>query len=1538
MALKNSKVLSDEENDKSNDSLGNSRVVDSSDGNKLDNSEVLSRQQKIQNNIQEREQISQTNRLTEGVSPTEQVFQNIQEGQDLEFSVVADQDNEQQQANIRSSVSTPANPDPRDTPSTATQIATGIAKGGARDLLDISGEAVETVTPLEDVDERALEQAGLEDTPSLTKEVAQGTARDIGALGQPVAEALTFGAIDEPNFDSVVADFIYGENTEELGFAESGREIRGAERQGESEGVFNVVDPVLGVSLSLVDALPGAGSVDEATRFGLRASDDVVSGVTDTVRRSADEIAQTSDTQRINEILQQNLDEDLLRQADEATLSEDLSRVSDELSGVTNRQEVRNRANRFQQTTTLNRVQEDISEETGQLVDDLQRAESSEDVFRRLTDQNTRLGRNIKDDIARESANKIARTSNRSEIVDQVSDVVLRSFDGGASNLSNQFLPDVISPRDADQRLTAVENQIESAYLRSSNNFDDVSQGVKQELDEAAANNTRPSWMSDEISIDTVKELSEKDDIAYSRDLSQNEFNQAVNETIDQIDIRTGVQTQDIRESADTVLAREIDESQTAPQAERALLDNTRAPAGQKSKMFEGEEFSAPTPPPEPDDVTSKPQNQSIRDYIFEDTQQALNERYKVDFSEEIRDKLDTITPTRTLEDGDLKNYQSFRGSLEDYWTNIREFAEDNWIRVKKLMRDENVEVTEANDAYMAETLMHGRVGGRASNIKNDVRKIDRDMRTFGNRYNMTVDEFEKEVNDYLLAKHAPERNAVHGEKAAGITDEQAQKVLNKIDESEYSSEVKNVADRIRAINDKMLDTLRDGSLIGDDLYNQLREQYSNHVPLYRLFDESEAAGNKLNMAGKALDQKSNGLQRAVGSQRDIESIYGNVVFNYKQALKRAEQNRVNLSTLKFAEDNKDLDLFKKLDPQEGQKRAMRDDDRVLTARLKGEPQYLEIKDDSLATAFKNTNTYAWPDELRAVANFTRIYAGLNTRYVPGFAFSNKVRDLQEMATYMAAKKEGGFKAAGRAVSREKESAGAIMDWLRGKDTPRAQLYEQMRMDGGTTGGLGLSSTKDAIETDLKDIRARTRSATRRTGANIARYVNNWNKIFEDSTRLSAYKEALNNGASRQRAAFIAKNASINFNKKGTAGNFINGAYMFANASIQGSRKMLHAMKDPKVAAGVISTVTGATYAVNSWNDTIDPDWRNKVTAYDRKASLPIMIPDGSGGVTYFTIPVSWGLKPVKVAADETYDMAFSDKETNVAGSVGKITTSMANAYNPVGGNDLISVASPTITDIPFDLARNRAWYGGKIAPDFNRNAPDHIQYFESLEDTATGEKAIGLTRGLSQIGIEWSPNSVVYGVEQIIGGAGRTVTDTLNTVQNLTDEDVPAKQTLSESPITQRFIQRRSEEELGSESEGIKEINQLLKDQAEERFYLEQKAEEALQQFQEIPKQEANKRFKQLQEVNPRLADELEKVKREKENQLTYTQRRIKDLGVENGMRAKYVWKKIQDLETPELKNELYKEYKEKGIISDQVDEQIRTLKDRATQTEQGQ
>jgi hypothetical protein len=779
-------------------------------------------------------------------------------------------------------------------------------------------------------------------------------------------------------------------------------------------------------------------------------------------------------------------------------------------------------------------------------------------------------------------------------------------------------------------------------------------------------------------------------------------------------------------------------------------------------------------------------------------------------------------TPTKTssnspvlssLEQSNPKQAEIARKEYTDYkqavdkvinskWNNIRERFQDSFIKMRKLQEEvaKGKPIPDNLNVDQAETLFHGRVNAKLEDVGQAIRDVDSSIVRAAKTSKVSPDEFRTDVDSYLHAIHAPERNAKLGDGAAGITNADAQKTIDALKATGRYNAIKSEADKLLEINRQTLDILLDGQLIDKATHTLLRDTYKNHVPLLRIMDEgADMAGM---MSGKGFDVKSSGLKKAKGSNKEVANITGNIVQAVEQAIIRSEKNLVNLTTARFAREHSDLGIIKEIRPKaigktfDEQGAILEDLSRnpnIITFFENGKKKFLEVQDPSLAKVLKGVNVESVPTILRPIAFLTRLYGQLHTRFNYEFAFSNSIRDAQEMAVDMASRSGMGFGGAGKSAAKIPASQKAVADFIFGRDTEGARLYKQMREDGGTTGGLGLSSRQE-IDMEIARIQKLNQSNPRKAAERALRAIDNWNRVFEDGTRLAVYKSALERGLSRKQAAVLAKESTINFNKKGTSGPIINGLYMFSNASIQGTTKVLRAMKKPKVAAAVVVSMGAAIEMANQWNDSVDPDWREKVTKWDRSSNLVIMFPTEDGSASYMTIPVSWGLKPIKVTLEAMSDLARGEQDA--LDGMEAILTSVVTSYNPLAGDEsLLRTLTPTVLKTPVEIASNRGWHGNQIKPAYDIDAPASSQYFKSLGNTASGRLAIDTTEYLSDKGVvELSPADVNYAFQQYSGGLGRSITKIVNAVASIgDDEPLPA----NERPILSRFFKTRDQEQV---------------------------------------------------------------------------------------------------------------------------------------------
>lgn len=876
-----------------------------------------------------------------------------------------------------------------------------------------------------------------------------------------------------------------------------------------------------------------------------------------------------------------------------------------------------------------------------------------------------------------------------------------------------------------------------------------------------------------------------------------------------------------------------------------------------------------------------------------------------------------------------ISAYDNFRNKVSNKWTKIVENFQNNKNRIEKLVNSPEAKVTEASDPALAHTLYSGRLDTRMRAVQDELKATVTDTVKAAKDSKVSYQSFKDDVNDYLHSQHAPERNAQLGEGAAGITDEEAAKMQADLQAKPHFAQIKELSDKLLEMNKKTLDTLYAGGaahgVIDKETYDLLRNTYKNHVPLNRIFEGEQNIGDVL--TGKGFDVRGSGLKRAKGSAREVADIYTNVTSSLASAVQRVEKNLVDNATYEFIKANEDMGFGHVLNRPPSSSA----DPSVLQLRVHGKDKYVKFADQALADQFKAVGNERLPTLLKWVESFTRFYSGVATRFNPEFVLSNKFRDLQEAMVYAGSEGKLNAGSSVKVLAREAklQNEKAILDHMRGIDSEGARAYQEMLDNGGATGGMALSTRKQ-IETTLEDIEKLAQSRPRQAMQATLGKIDQANEIFENSTRLSIYREARAQGLSEKAAASLAKESTVNFNRKGKWGSVINSLYMFSNASLQGSAKMIKAMRNPKVLAATATTVGTAVFLSNKHNDSVDPDWRDKVNKFDRASNMVIVLQGGDGKkFKYLTVPVSYALKPFKVAFDGAYDLASGTKDTSAKNVLESTVASVINGYNPVGGTDLGSALTPTFADVPREIGVNKKWTGSKIRPDADADLPDSRQYFDSLKDTPLGRMSIALTKTLSDHHIaEWSPANMAYAIEQYAGGTGAFGGKVYNTVIN----SVEGKPTPpSDVPFVSRFYKSVDGNELESRQDQASGDSATIKDirseGAKESFDKKQDLKSVIQNIKngKTP-QERKKTFNDFISAHPDQAKDL--ISEAQKEGKSFKQTQIESLQIKNGERAKFIFEKMNSIKDKEKKKKFFDELVTSGVLTPEVIKQIGSLK----------
>ncbi|WP_428398324.1 LPD38 domain-containing protein [Marinobacter salarius] len=805
---------------------------------------------------------------------------------------------------------------------------------------------------------------------------------------------------------------------------------------------------------------------------------------------------------------------------------------------------------------------------------------------------------------------------------------------------------------------------------------------------------------------------------------------------------------------------------------------------------------------------------------------------------------------------------------------------------VQKNIQDQFGEIPDPANAYRAEELFHGKV-------ENDVRLIQENMVEPLAKEMSENDVSLKQLDEFLYALHAPERNRVIAERnpkipegGSGMTDAEAAAIIAKVEKEGKLKQYQALAKRVHDMLAMRRKILKSAGLLDEDTVGAWEASYTNYVPLKGwAADEQQSDMPRI---GKGFAIAGKESQMAAGRKSKAASPLANTISDLSEAVLRRRKNEVGQSFMNlvqaypndnywriYTDENPEVErkAVRVKDPATGKMKVeVREQtipmammsDRYFTTKVDGKTHYIKIEDQRLMNAMRNIG----PDNsnllIRSLAAVTRIMSSLNTSYNPEFVISNFSRDIQTALLNLTSEqssedgKARGKKIAAKTLKDVATSIRAINASLKGK-TLKGKAgewqarFDQFRADGAKTGWFDM---KD-IDGQMKDLERMISLAGGsplsirglRRGFNIITdWVENTNSAIENGVRLSAYVNAIEAGIPRSQAASLAKNMTVNFNRKGELGTMMNALYMFANASVQGTANFVRTLGrlngvkgDPmlrrmhtaqKIAVGM--AVGG--FALSMLNrlvageDDDEVNWWDKVPDYIKERNIVIMksLVGGEPG-EYWTIPLPYGYNIFPVIGTSMEHMAFSDKS---AGDIaGNVVLAALGSFSPIGFEEsqeaygvIAKNIMPTILRPVASISLNENFMGGPIFKEnfpFGTQKPDSALYFRSTPE-AFKELAEGLNEatGGSEFrsgAVDLSPDVMQFLVGYYGGGAYDFFTSRspsfltkLATGVELEDREIPFIRKLTGSVLPYEdqsiFYDRRNEiQQLADERKNLK-------------------------------------------------------------------------------------------------------------------------------------
>ena len=765
---------------------------------------------------------------------------------------------------------------------------------------------------------------------------------------------------------------------------------------------------------------------------------------------------------------------------------------------------------------------------------------------------------------------------------------------------------------------------------------------------------------------------------------------------------------------------------------------------------------------------------------------------------------------------------------------------QDKFIDLKKIIGEVNKlngQVSDDMNAYMKEELFHGKVSKQTLDFtKRELLPLLQEMQRLG----LNGDEVQK----YLWYRHAEERNKKiasinknFSDMGSGVETAVANKYLNSLSAAQ-KSKLDRIAARVDKIVKETKDLMEKEGLITPEIRKQWDNQYKYYVPLEREEKDYEGAGMGMGQGFSVTPS----VKKALGSILPVENILANVIATRERTIVRAEKNHVAKALFSLAVKAPNPDFWIAVTPsalkagskvigelqrfgfnlndiqniaaepmqryqsdsgfvEERINSNLRNKDNVLHLMIDGREHLVIFNNrdpvaNRLAKALKNIDAGTMGIAMSTAGAITRWFAAINTQYNPIFGIINLLRDQSTAMFNLSTTPIAGMQ---KQVYGDSFSAmKGIWEQLRAEQRGQSatskwgKLFEEFEKEGGPTGYREMfASSKDRADAIASEFKQLTEGKLKKGGRAIFEMLSNYNTALENGVRLSAYKAALDKGLSKQKAASIAKNLTVNFNRKGDLTMQLNALYAFFNASVQGSARLIETLRGPagrKIIYGglTLGMLQSVALIAAGFDDEEPPEFIKERN---------IIIPTGGG--KYITIPMPLGFNVIPNAGRVITDLVLR-KDVNVPKKLSSLILSTAGAFNPVGGGTVGQILAPTVVDPVMALAENKDNFGRPIAKEDVSGLRPTPGYLRTKETATPWSKGLSKFLNYASGGTEFkkgvfspTPDQIDYLAGVATGGLGREISKGAQTIgATISGEELPTYKI----PLASRFYGNTSE------------------------------------------------------------------------------------------------------------------------------------------------
>ena len=770
----------------------------------------------------------------------------------------------------------------------------------------------------------------------------------------------------------------------------------------------------------------------------------------------------------------------------------------------------------------------------------------------------------------------------------------------------------------------------------------------------------------------------------------------------------------------------------------------------------------------------------------------------------------------------------------------------------------------DTENPYLGEESMHGIIGNKFNRFQED------EVKPLANKL-VARNIPRKEFEEFLVLRHAIERNANIRKLNAASTKPRpdlvdggagalnGKRLLDNYVKSEMKSKygldwnnetqswtggnrraaiLNDLASDFDSITRGTLKELKDSGLISQESFDNLNTHYKYYAPLRgRSPDEDIAIEEHARLSRGANNLSIAGIETERAKGRTSESLppLGQIITQRQNAIRRGTINDVVGQRMLNIVREFPNDSYWKIYTEP--KFSSVPSKELFGVKENGKQFYIEFKDDRLREAMMSLDAAQTGKVLGIMRGVNRYLSGVLTSYNPDFIVPNFFRDIETAISNLVAEqnlpdgKALNTKGLKRAVVADTPaSIKQVYRGLRGK-----KLDKQLEIDwkeylesGAKTEWFHVKTPEESSR-DIDDLIAMAQGTFKgnvKAGKDaIAGFVSDVNGAVENGVRFATFKKArdlfIENGVPRKeavaQAATLAKNLTVNFNRKGNSGELLNGLYLFFNASVQGTANALRGMSSPakqRLLASMVGFGALSAYLnelISEEDDDGNSEYSN-LSSFDKERNLIIMknvnpFYDGPADQAY-KIPLPYGYNVLHVLGMYMSEVAMGLISPEQA--AGRLTGAVLGSFSPIGfgeaSNPVNFVAkgiTPQIGKPVMEIMLNEDLFGSPVYQDnydFGPQLP-----LSSLSMSSTPDFWVNTTKFLNRmtkgtdtkggdlIDLSWvSPDALHHLFGSFIGGTGQFVERSAKTAGAARDylqgDYVEGDLEFNDIPIIRRF------------------------------------------------------------------------------------------------------------------------------------------------------